>query len=169
MLEAEAARVQRKPERLEIGTMFEIPSLAWQLPALLKVVDFISIGSNDLLQFLFAADRGTPALSGRYDLLSPPVLDLFEQVIVSAGAAGVPVSLCGEAAARPIEAMALVGLGLSTLSMPATGILSVKALLASLDLPAFRRVLASIRQNAAGEASVREPILAWAHDQSLPI
>jgi phosphotransferase system enzyme I (PtsP) len=169
LLEAEATRVQRKPERLEIGTMFEVPSLAWQLPALLKVTDFISIGSNDLLQFLFAADRGTPALSGRYDLLSPPVLDLFEQVIVSAGAAGVPVSLCGEAAARPVEAMVLVGLGLTTLSMPATGILSAKALLASLDLQSFRRVLTSIRQNAGGEASVREPILAWARDQRLPI
>ena len=113
------------------------------------------------MQFLFAADRGTPALSGRYDLLSPPVLELAGATAERRPqAAGVPVSLCGEAASRPLEALALVGLGLTTLSMPATGILPVKALLAELDLAAFRPVLRAIRRNAAGAASLREPIAA---------
>ena len=110
----------------------------WQLDELLREVDFVSVGSNDLLQFLFAADRGSPALYGRYDLLSQPVLSLLDQLLTAAraakGGAGVPVSLCGEAASRPLEAMTLVGLGFKTLSMPATGILPVKALLAQLDL-----------------------------------
>ena len=121
---AEARRVRPAPERLEIGTMLEVPALMWQLDELLREVDFVSVGSNDLLQFLFAADRGSPALYGRYDLLSQPVLSLLDQLLTAAraakGGAGVPVSLCGEAASRPLEAMTLVGLGLKTLSMPAT-------------------------------------------------
>ncbi|MBN9559374.1 MAG: phosphoenolpyruvate--protein phosphotransferase [Alphaproteobacteria bacterium] len=169
LLEAEAKRVRPAPERLSIGTMLEVPALMWQLPALLREVDFISVGSNDLLQFLFAADRGNPALSGRYDLLSAPVLDLFEQLLVAARMARVPVSLCGEAASRPIEALVLVGLGFPTLSMPAPGILPVKAILAELDLAEFRHVLASVRRNAAGEPSLREAIAAWARERELPL
>ena len=115
LLLAEARRVRPAPEKLEIGTMLEVPALMWQLPELLRDADFISVGSNDLLQFMFAVDRGTPSLYGRYDLLSQPVLDLLEQLLAAAkaakGGAGVPVSLCGEAASRPLEALALVGWG----------------------------------------------------------
>ncbi len=172
LLLAEADRVSPHPERLDVGTMLEIPALLWQLPELLKEVDFVSIGSNDLLQFLFAADRGAPALAGRYDLLSPPVLDLIDHLLHAAGAAkggrGVPVSLCGEAAGRPVDAMTLAGLGLTTLSMPASGVLPVKALLAGLDLGAFRPVLTTIRRGAAGAVSLRDPIATWAREQGLP-
>jgi phosphotransferase system enzyme I (PtsP) len=135
---------------------------------LLKEVDFISVGSNDLVQFLFAADRGTPSLYDRYDLLSQPVLDLLEQLLTAAAAANIPVSLCGEAASRPLEALALAGLGLTSLSMPASGVLPVKALLAEVDLPAFRPVLAAIRKSGAGTGSLREPIATWAREQGLP-
>ena len=169
LLLAEAARVRPAPERLEIGTMLEIPALMWQLPELLREVDFISVGTNDLLQFLFAADRGTPALSGRYDLLSPPVIDLLAELVARAAEAGVPVSVCGESASRPLEAMTLVGLGITTLSMPASAIMPVKALLMRLDLPPFRQVLTSVRHTAAGAASVREPIAAWAREHGLEV
>jgi phosphotransferase system enzyme I (PtsP) len=169
LLEAEAKRVRPTPERLSIGTMLEVPALMWQLPALLREVDFISVGSNDLLQFLFAADRGNPALSGRYDLLSAPVLDLFDQLLTAARMARVPVSLCGEAASRPIEALVLVGLGFQTLSMPAPGVLPVKAMLAELDLGEFRHLLASVRRNAVGEPSLREAIAAWSRERELPL
>jgi phosphotransferase system enzyme I (PtsP) len=145
----------------------------WQLDDLLREVDFVSVGSNDLLQFLFAADRGSPSLFNRYDLLSQPVLSLLEHLLVTAGeakgGAGVPVSLCGEAASRPLEALALVGLGFTSLSMPASGILPIKALLAELDLAAFRPVLTSIRRNASGAASLREPIAVWAREHGLPV
>jgi phosphotransferase system enzyme I (PtsP) len=169
LLMAEANRVRPAPEALSVGTMLEVPALMWQLPSLLKDVDFISIGSNDLLQFLFAADRGTPSLYDRYDILSQPMLDLLEQLVHAAGQAGVPVSLCGEAASRPLEALVLAALGLTTLSMPASGILPVKALLASADLGAFRPVLTAIRRSAAGAGSLREPISAWAREHGLPI
>ncbi len=173
LLQAEARRIRPAPERLSIGTMLEVPALMWQLDELLREVDFVSVGSNDLLQFLFAADRGTPSLFSRYDLLSQPVLSLLEQLLVAAhaakGGAGVPVSLCGEAASRPLEAMALVGLGFTSLSMPASGILPVKALLAGLDLAAFRPVLSAIRGNTSGVASLREPIITWAREQGLAV
>ena len=169
LLLAEAKRVRPSPERLTIGTMLEIPALMWQLPELLKEADFISVGSNDLMQFMFAADRGTPSLYERYDLLSQPVLDLLAQLVAAARAVGVPVSLCGEAASRPIEAMTLAALGITTLSMPASGILPVKALLAEVDLDAFRPVLAAIRRGGMNAGSLRDPIASWAREQGLSL
>ncbi len=173
LLRAEARRARPAPDPLTIGTMLEIPALLWQLPELLEEADFVSIGSNDLMQFLFAADRGTPALAGRYDFLSPPVLDLLEHVLAAAAAArggrGIPVSLCGEAAGRPVEAMAMVGLGLGTLSMPASAVLAVKAMLAGLDLAAFRPVLAAARRSAAGAPSLRGPLTVWAREQGIAV
>lgn len=169
LLEAEAKRIAPAPERLAIGSMLEVPALMWQLPQLLAEADFISVGSNDLLQFLFAADRGNAALSGRYDLLSAPVLDLLEQLIEAARGAGTPVSICGEAASRPLEAMVLVGLGFETLSMPAPGILPVKAMLAGLDHAELRRVMAALRRNWSGGASLREAVHTWARERGVPI
>ena len=167
LLRTELARVRPQPSVLHIGTMLEVPSLLWQLPELLREVDFVSIGSNDLMQFLFAADRGTPGLAGRYDFLSPPVLELLADVAEKCRTADVKLSVCGEHASRPLEAMTLVGLGITSLSMPASGVLPVKALLAALDLPAFRAVLSGIRRTSAGAASVREPIAAWAREHGL--
>jgi phosphotransferase system enzyme I (PtsP) len=149
--------------------MLEVPALLWQLPELLRETDFISVGSNDLMQFLFAADRSSPALATRYDLLSAPVLAMLEDVVRMAGEAGVSVSLCGEAASRPLEAMALAGIGFRNLSMPAPGVLPVKALLAALDLRSFTPVLTAIRCGAAGEPSLREPLTVWARETGLPI
>ena len=169
LLMAEVAKVRPAPGALRVGTMLEVPALMFQLPVLLKEVDFISVGTNDLMQFLFAADRGTPALAGRYDLLSPPMLELLAGLAEQARAAGVSLSVCGEAAARPAEALTLVGLGIETLSMPASGVLPVKALLREVDLGEFRRVLASIRRTAGGVASLREPIVSWAREHGLAI
>jgi phosphotransferase system enzyme I (PtsP) len=157
--------VRPSPATLLIGTMLEVPALMWQLPELLKEADFISVGSNDLLQFLFAADRGTPSLYERYDFLSPPVLDLLQQLADAANAAGVPVSLCGEAASRPLEALVLAALGITTLSMPSSGILPIKAMLAQVDLASFRSVLAAIRRG--GGDSVRGSVATWAREQGI--
>lgn len=164
ILLAEAKKVRPMPSNLRIGTMLEVPALMWQLDDLMPLVDFISIGSNDLMQFLFAADRTAPSISGRYDLLSPPVFKLIEYLLRKAGTAGVPVSFCGDAASSPLEAVALVGLGLTTLSMPSTGILPVKEALAGLDLRAFRAILKFLRENSPCEASLREPIFNWARE-----
>jgi len=153
--------------RLEIGVMLEIPALMWQLDGLLAEVDFVSVGTNDLMQFFFAADRGAPEIAGRYDLLSPPALDMMEYLQQAAAAAEVDLSICGDAASRPLEALTLVGLGYTALSMPASGILPVKSLLSRIDLAAFRKVLSVIRGRADGAATVRPSLEAWAREHGL--
>jgi phosphotransferase system enzyme I (PtsP) len=165
LLLAEAKRVRPSPGRLCIGTMLEIPALMWQLPELMSEADFISIGSNDLLQFLFAADRGTPSLYDRYDFLSQPVLDMISQLVVAADASGVPVSLCGEAASRPLEALVAAALGVRSLSMPASAILPLKAMFGQVDMGAFQSVLGTIRRG--GGMGLREPIATWAREQGV--
>ena len=167
LLFAEAARIRPAPERLLVGSMLEIPALLWQLPALMAEADFVSIGSNDLMQFLFAADRGTPGLSARYDLLSPPVLDLLESIVAASGKT--EISVCGEHASRPVEAIVLAALGITTLSMPASSLLRLKAVMAGVDLAGLRAVLAAARRNAAGLASLRGPVVSWAREQGLDV
>lgn len=169
LLLAEAARVRPVPSLLRVGTMLEIPSLLWQLPALLAEVDFVSVGTNDLMQFMFAADRGTPALAGRYDFLMPAVVEIIADLAAKATAAGVTLSVCGEMASRPLEAMVLVALGVASLSMPASSLLPMKALLAALDLTEFRAFLAELRDISPASDSLRGPITAWAKARSLPI
>jgi phosphotransferase system enzyme I (PtsP) len=149
--------------------MLEVPALLWQLPALMKEVDFLSVGSNDLMQFLFAADRGTPNLANRYDLISPPVLDLLESVVRHAGAENVWLSFCGEASGRPLEALILVALGFHSLSMSPSALPRVKAALRKVDLAAFRPVMAAIRSHQTHAASLREPLSSWAREHGLSV
>ena len=169
LLTAEAARIRPMPERLLVGTMLEVPALLFQLDTLLTEADFVSVGTNDLMQFTFAADRGTPAIAGRYDLLSPAMLNLLEMLVERAQAAGRPISVCGEAAGRPLEAITLAGLGITTLSMAAGSVFPVKEAMADLDLAAFRAVLRLIRQSDGAAASLREPIAAWVREHGVPV
>jgi phosphotransferase system enzyme I (PtsP) len=167
LLDAEVARADRKPAQLRVGTMLEVPALLWQLPALMKEVDFISVGSNDLMQFLFAADRGTPNLANRYDLISPPILDLLESVVHHAAAEDVWLSFCGEASGRPLEALILASLGFHSLSMSPSALPRVKTALRRADLGAVRRVLATLRSHQPQAASLREPLASWAREHGL--
>jgi phosphotransferase system enzyme I (PtsP) len=172
MLRAETAalrRAGRAPEQVLAGAMLEVPALVWQLPALLDEADFLSIGSNDLTQFLFAADRGNPRLAGRYDFLSAPVLDLLAQVAEAGVRAGVPVSLCGEAAARPLEALAVLGVGIRSVSMPASAVPAVKAMVRGLALGEFSQFLAGLRRSSGGGSSLRTEIAAWARDHKITL
>ncbi len=169
LLEAEAARIRPAPESLEAGTMIEIPSLLFQLPGLLAEADFVSVGTNDLMQFLFAADRGTPGLADRYDTLSAPVLEMLEKLASACAEAGVSLSVCGEAAGRPLDALAFAAIGITTLSMSGNAILPVKALLVEADLNAFRPILRELRRAGAAGGSIREPLAAWAREHGLPV
>jgi phosphotransferase system enzyme I (PtsP) len=121
------------PEDLKLGVMIEIPSLIWQLDQILPIVDFASIGSNDLVQFLFASDRGNPKLAGRYDPLSPAALSAMRVIVEAAERHKKPVTLCGELGGRPLEAMGLVGIGLTSISMVPSAIGPVKAMIRGLD------------------------------------
>ena len=121
------------PRSLKLGAMIEIPSLLWQLDHLLPLVDFASVGSNDLVQFLFASDRGNPKLAGRYDPLSPAALGAMRQIVQKGKQHGKIVTLCGELGGRPLEAMGLVGVGLTSMSMVPSGIGPVKAMIRTVD------------------------------------
>jgi len=169
LLEAEAARIRPAPEELEVGTMLEVPALLFQLPGLLAEADFVSVGTNDLMQFLFAADRGTPELADRYDTLSAPVLELLEKLVTFCQEAGVSLSVCGEAAGRPLDAIAFAALGITCLSMSGNAILPVKAVLVETDLNALRPVLRELRRAGAAGGSIREPLAAWAREHNLAV
>jgi phosphotransferase system, enzyme I, PtsP len=136
LLAMELERAERRgevlPSRVRVGAMLEVPSLFWQLRALLPRIDFLSIGSNDLFQFLFACDRGNPELSGRYDVLSPPVLSFLRELVERCRESDVSLSICGEMASRPLEAMVLLGLGVRNLSLTPADVGPVKTMLRSL-------------------------------------
>jgi phosphotransferase system, enzyme I, PtsP len=134
--EMERARVLGlpQPRQVLVGAMLEVPALAFMLPQIMRSADFVSIGSNDLLSLAFAVDRTNPRVARRYDTLSPAALTLIRQIIQSAADLSGEVSLCGEMAGRPLEAMALIGLGLRTLSMAPGQIGPVKMMIRSLDL-----------------------------------
>jgi phosphotransferase system enzyme I (PtsP) len=132
---------------------------------LLKRVDFLSIGTNDLAQFLFACDRGNPRLAERYDMLSAPMLALFRQVIAQCEAAATPLSMCGEMAGNPIEAMALIGLGFRTLSLAATALGPVKTMIRSLDAASLARYLDEIGDRP--DRSLRRRLEAYARDHAV--
>jgi len=159
-VDAELAWAQRRgrpaPSRLDVGAMIEAPSLLWHLDALLPMTDFVSIGTNDLMQYLFAADRGNPRVADRYDPLSPPALRALQQIQRACAETGTPVSVCGEMAGRPLEAFALVALGFDRLSMPPTGIGPVKQMVLSVDREAAQRGVMTLLKGASG--SVRNEI-----------
>ncbi len=117
------------PDQVEVGSMVEVPSLLYQLDELLERVDFLSVGSNDLVQFLYAIDRGNPRVSNRFDAISAPVLRALKEIVDKAREHGKPVTLCGEMASQPIGALALVGIGYRSLSLTPSAIGPVKAML----------------------------------------
>ena len=171
IFDMELARAEKEgralPEPIKIGVMLEVPALLWQLPALCQRIDFLSIGTNDLAQFLFACDRGNPRLADRYDPLSMPMLALFREVITQARDAGVPLSMCGEMAGNPLEAMALIALGFRTLSMAATAIGPVKTMIRSLDASAVAGYLREI--GGRPDHSLRPKLEAYARDHAIAL
>ena len=155
------------PSRIELGAMIEVPALIWQLDQLLPVVDFASIGSNDLMQFLFAMDRGNARLSGRYDPLSPSFLAAMRMIVEKAQVHGKPVTLCGELGGRGLEAMALAGIGLVSLSMVPSAVGPVKNMLLSLDQKALWADLKPMLGSASH--SLRKALTDWAGDHRVQI
>lgn len=164
LFDAELGNVRRKgmpcPERVKLGAMFEVPSLLFELDDLFRTVDFVSIGSNDLLQFLFAADRTNAKVASRYDCLSSAPLRAFKQIVEAGRRNNVPVTVCGEMAGRPIEAMALIGLGFRSISMAPASIGAVKSMILSLDASEIGREID--RLLAQGEKDMRQALLRFA-------
>ncbi len=149
------------------GAMLEVPGLLFQLEQILEEVDFLSVGSNDLMQFLFATDRGNPRLSDRYDTLSPAALRMLKSVVDNCNAANVPVTVCGEMAGRPLEAMALVGLGYRRLSMANPSIGPVKEMTRSLNVADLHGFVEPLL--ASAEHSLRGKLRSFALDHGVAV
>ncbi len=171
LLDKELARERTRgtppPRAARLGTMLEVPALTFHLEALLRRVDFVSVGSNDLFQFLYAADRANPRVAERYDPLGPTMLRFLHHVVTACRAAGVPVTLCGEMAGRPLDALALLGLGYRSLSMPGPAVGPVKAMVRHLDLTGLEDFVRTQLDSPA--RSVRPALKGYARDHGVPV
>lgn len=167
LLDQTLAQSEVKPSAVKLGIMIEIPSILWQLDELMPRVDFVSIGSNDLMQFLFACDRGAVHMNDAYDTLSPTMLRVITHVLQKADAYGVEVSFCGEMARKPLDALALIGVGVRSLSVSASAIGPLKALIRSLTLGDVTSYITYLTQSS--QPSVRSWLAAFAKDHGIKI
>jgi phosphotransferase system enzyme I (PtsP) len=129
-----------------VGVMIELPAAVYQTQALAKLVDFISVGSNDLTQYLLAVDRNNPRVANLYTAFHPAVLAALQQVVILAQAEGKTVSICGEMAGDPGAAVLLVAMGFDILSMNASSLLKVKSVVRSISLDAAQDLLDQVMQ-----------------------
>ncbi|MEL6567284.1 MAG: phosphoenolpyruvate--protein phosphotransferase [Pseudomonadota bacterium] len=166
-LEWSGARGFAPPERLEIGAMLEAPALAYALPEIAEEADFLSLGTNDLMQFFFAADRMTPSVSDRYDIVSRPALRFLKSVAENCAALDLPLSLCGEASGDPLQALCLASLGFHTLSMPASQIGPVKKAIRSVHLAQLGHALCTSLSEGRGD--LRKELLALLDDLGVDV
>jgi len=158
-----------EPRELKIGAMIEVPSMLFQLDGLARLADFISVGSNDLLQFMTASDRGNILVAARFDPLSRPFLRALRTISRAAAAAHVPVTLCGEIAGNPLAAMALVGLGYRSLSMSAAAIGPVKAMVLALDARELQKALDGLLDDGEAIDGLRVALARFAETHGVPI
>ena len=166
LLEREVAFVRQigrpMPRDIKLGVMVEVPSLLWQLEEIAERADFLSVGSNDLMQYLFAVDRDNKRVAGRFDPLSASFLRALKAIADAGRKFDKPVTLCGEIGGRTLEAMTLIALGYRGLSMSAAAIGPVKAMVLSLDAGAITREVEAIIAAESSAASLREPLHAAA-------
>ncbi|MBS0185709.1 MAG: phosphoenolpyruvate--protein phosphotransferase [Proteobacteria bacterium] len=160
-IERELSFNRATPNSLKCGITLEVPALAWQLPKFIQHVDFISIGSNDLFQFFFASDRCNPQLYNRYDVLSPGFLSFLKYILDVCRNYEKPISLCGEMASHPIEALALIGIGFRTLSLNPSCFLSIKKMIQNLDVELISLFLEPLLSSS--DHSLRKKIKRYAH------
>lgn len=166
-LEKEKRKGSPVPSKVNVGLMIEVPALIFQLEDILKQADFISIGTNDLAQFMFACDRGNPRLTERYDVLSSPFLKLMGEIVTKANAAGVYCSVCGEMASNPIEAMALIGLGFRNLSASGASFGRVKSMIRSMNVEEVSDYVKTLLKSQ--KRTLRPQLLAYAYDHGIEI
>lgn len=171
LIQKERARLRKQghqgPKKLRLGAMLEVPSVLFELDQLLAKVDFISVGSNDLLQFLFAADRTNAHVANRYDSLSIAPLRALKMLLKACKKHSVPVTVCGEMAGRPIEAMVLIGLGFRSISMAPASIGPVKSMILGLDTRRISALLNELMRDGTG--SIRSKVERFARSEGIDI
>ncbi|EQB16584.1 phosphoenolpyruvate--protein phosphotransferase [Sphingobium lactosutens] len=158
---------KKLPIAVKYGAMLEVPALAEVLDLLLPRLDFLSIGTNDLTQFLFAADRAHPKLAERYDWLSIAILRFLDRVVRACVAHQVPVGVCGEMGGRTLEAMALIGLGIRRLSITPPSVGPVKAMIRAVDAAQLQFLMREWLDSGAPD--IRERLTQWASDRGVEL
>ncbi|MEC5291472.1 phosphoenolpyruvate--protein phosphotransferase [Aurantimonas sp. C2-6-R+9] len=156
------------PKRLKVGAMIEVPGLLFQLDELMEVLDFVSVGSNDLFQFFNAVDRGNARVATRFDDLSAPFLRALKSIVDAGQRHDVPVTLCGEMAGQPLSAMALIGLGFRSISMAPPSIGPVKAMMVELEAEKLSEALAQQLNGGQLAASPRQLLVDFAEANGIP-
>ena len=158
---------KRLPEAVRYGAMLEVPALAEQLDILAPKLSFLSIGTNDLTQFLFAADRANPGLAERYDWLSPAILRFLKRVMDTTKPANLDIGVCGEMGGRRLEALALLGLGIHRLSITPAAIGPVKELVRKVDLKEISEAMTNWL--ASPPPDMRKSLGQWAEDHGIDL
>ena len=157
------------PTEIQLGAMVEVPSLLWQLDEIAARADFLSVGSNDLMQYLFAADRDNKRVSRRFDPLSAPMLRALRSIAEAGRKAGKPVTLCGEMGGSPLAALALAAIGYRELSMSPSALGPVKAMVLGLDLAEATRFVADLLDRRDGRATLRPELEKFAAARGIPV
>ncbi|MCJ2184063.1 phosphoenolpyruvate--protein phosphotransferase [Novosphingobium sp. 1949] len=169
VFEGQLAYLRRKkkllPQAIRYGVMLEVPGLAEQLDLLAPKISFLSIGTNDLTQFLFAADRSNPKLAERYDWLSPAILRFIRRAVRALDGHDVDIGVCGEMGGRRLEALALLGLGIHRLSITPASVGRIKDLVGKTDLGEIEQAMNAWLD--APPANMRETMHAWAAERGL--
>ncbi|MDM8009763.1 MAG: phosphoenolpyruvate--protein phosphotransferase [Parasphingorhabdus sp.] len=146
---------KRLPSQIRYGAMLEVPALAECLDLMADRLDFLSIGTNDLTQFLFAADRSNPKLAERFDWMSPAILRFLSRASENAARFDIMLSVCGEMGGRPLDALTLLGLGIRSLSITPASVGPIKAMVRSLDLGQAKQEVEAILKEAPADARAR--------------
>lgn len=157
------------PQKIEVGVMLETPSLAWSINAVCDHADFVSVGGNDLMQFFFAADRDNIKVSDRYDPMHPAALSILRYIAAGCRRNNVPVSVCGEIAGRPLEAITLIALGYNQLSMPVTGIGPVKSAVLALNAEKLRQRILPLTDIDSRHSSLRDIVREFCMEEGIPV
>jgi phosphotransferase system enzyme I (PtsP) len=154
------------PATVRYGAMLEVPALAEQLDILAPNLSFLSIGTNDLTQFLFAADRSNPKLAERYDWLSPAILRFIRRCLANVEGHGLDVTVCGEMGGRPLEALALIGTGIRRLSITPAAVGPIKELVCRVDIAEITGAMDGWLASPPPQG-LRAALVEWAHARDL--
>ena len=168
-IEAQARFGHTLPSEILLGSMIEVPSLLYQLDELMQRVDFISVGSNDLFQFMYASDRTNSYLANRYNPLSRPFLRALREIVRAADRHSTPLQLCGELAGDPLSALALLGVGYTAISMPLASVGPVKEMIRSIDLAAVSQAVHAALDEPIGGQTVTEMLTDFADQHGIPL
>ena len=168
-LQAQARFGHTMPSAVLLGSMIEVPSMLFQLDELMQRVDFVSVGSNDLFQFMAASDRTNSYLSNRYNPLSRPFLRALREIVRAATRHETQLQLCGELAGEPLSALALVGMGYRAISMPPASVGPVKEMVRCLNMAEVSRLIESALDEPIGGQTITELLTDYADQHGIPL